>query len=291
MTGAPLDWDTYAVQWAGSHGGVDPRRTGGFTYGWLRLAYKLGRTGVRLGIRPAAVTVLGLVLSLAVPALAGAGQWWVLAAAALVLLAALADTVDGAVAVIGGRTSRLGYVYDSLADRLAEVAWLAGLKLVGVPAWLCLVVGGLGWLHEYVRARATTAGMSDIGVITAGERPTRVVFAFLGLALGCVGGAISPPLRAGTATAATAIWTLFALVGMVQLLSTVNVRLRGRRPPRYVEADPQRLNFKPGRGAGGAMSGSRPSRGPEDRPASTDAAEGGAGGILSTNHSIRPDGR
>jgi hypothetical protein len=54
----------------------------------------------------------------------------------LVLLSAVADTVDGAVAVIAGRATRLGQVDDSLADRLGEACWLVALWLVGAPGWL-----------------------------------------------------------------------------------------------------------------------------------------------------------
>ena len=56
------------------------------------------------------------------------------------LLAAVADSVDGAVAVVTGRTTRLGYVYDSVADRLGEVAWLLAFWLVGAPGGLVVAV-------------------------------------------------------------------------------------------------------------------------------------------------------
>ncbi len=262
MTRTPLTWDEYAVQWAGLHGGVDPRRSGGFMLGWLRLAYALGRTAARLRIRPATVTVIGLLLSLAVPVLVNQGYWWALAAAGVVVLSALADSVDGAVAVTTGRTSRLGFVYDSIADRISELAWLAGLKLLGVPGWLVVVCAAIAWLHEYLRARAVAAGMSDVGVVTAAERPTRVVFAVLGLGLGGIAGLITKPLAAGTATGATAIWVLFGLIGLAQLISAVNARLRGRSTPRTTVANPHSLPRDPGRGAGGALSVALP-----DRPA------------------------
>ena len=255
MSTAPQRWDEYAAQWAGLHGGVDPRRAGGAMYGWMRLSYAIGRSLVGLRVGAAVVSAFGLVLSLLVPPFVNQRGWWVLVAAALVPLSALADSVDGAVAMIGRRATRLGFVYDSLIDRLCEVAWLLGLKLLGVPGWLAVVCLAIAWLHEYVRARAVAAGMVDIGVVTAAERPTRVTFAVLGLFLGGISGFVSTELAAGTATAVTAIWSVFGLIGMAQLLTTVHVRLRNRAAPnfRIVEDDPHKLSAE-GRGAGGIMS-------------------------------------
>jgi phosphatidylglycerophosphate synthase len=255
VTSAPQRWDEYAAQWAGLHGGVDPRRTGGAIYGWLRLSYAIGRGLVGLRIGAAVVTAGGLVLSLLVPPFVNQRGWWVLVAALLVLLSALADSVDGAVALIGRRATRLGFVYDSLCDRICEVAWLAGLKLLGVPGWLIVTCLAIAWIHEYLRARAVAAGMVDIGVVTAAERPTRVTFATLGLALGGISGFVNPELAAGTTTAVVAIWTVFGLIGLAQLLTTVHVRLRHRPAPniRVVEEDPHKLSAE-GRGAGGVMS-------------------------------------
>ena len=75
-----------------------------------------GRSAARIGATPTAVTVVGLALSVAVPVVAAWRPAGPVLAAGLVLLSAVADTVDGAVAVISGRASALGYVYDSLAD-------------------------------------------------------------------------------------------------------------------------------------------------------------------------------
>ncbi len=231
---------------------------------WLRGAYSFGRLCARLHIGPAAVTTAGLLLSLAVPPVVDQGRVWVLAGAALVLLSALADSVDGAVAVITGRASKLGFVYDSLADRLSELAWLAGLKVIGVPGWLVVVCGAVAWLHEYLRARAAAAGMSEIGLITAAERPTRVVFAVLGFGLAGAAGYIAPELSVGTATGVTAIWTLFALIGLLQLLTAVHVRLSHRPAPTYRVEDLHSLPKKSGRGAGGAIALAVPAGAPDE---------------------------
>ena len=124
--GRPAELGRVRGRWAALHGGFDPRLATPVVRGWLRLAYVVGLVLGRLRVRPTAVTVAGLVLSAAVPLVARAGGPWACSSAPCwSLLAAVADSVDGAVAVITGRTSRLGYVYDSLADRLGEAAWLA----------------------------------------------------------------------------------------------------------------------------------------------------------------------
>jgi phosphatidylglycerophosphate synthase len=219
-------WDQYAVRWSGLHGGVDPRRAPLPVRWWSRMAYSLGRLLARIRVPPAAVTIAGGVLSLLVPVAAAAGRPET--AAVLVLLATIADGVDGAVAIIADRVTRLGYVYDSVADRLGEAAWLVAFWLLGGPFWLVVVAGAVSWLHEYVRARASAAGMTDVGVVTVAERPTRAIVAILGLAVAGVGAVASHVLVTGTVTLAAATWLLLAAIGLVQLLIAVHAGLAGQ---------------------------------------------------------------
>jgi len=213
------DWDGYAARWSQAHGGYDPRSASVLVRGWLRLSYGIGAVLVRLGIRsPDAVTAVGLLLSAAVPLVALAGRPWSLAAAVLVLLSAFADTVDGVLAVITGRASRVGQVYDSAADRLAEAAWLTAFALLGAPVWLAVGCAAVMWLHEYVRARATVAGMDDIGVVTVAERPTRILLTIFGLL--ATAATAHAPLITLIVTAAV------SLVGFAQLATAVRRALR-----------------------------------------------------------------
>nr|WP_296070784.1 CDP-alcohol phosphatidyltransferase family protein [uncultured Actinoplanes sp.] len=212
-----MTWDEYVAAWSRLHGGFDPRGASSVVRGWLRVAYRAGSWlgGKRIG--PAAVTTAGLFLCLAVPAVVPAGRWGLLLGALLVLVGSFADGLDGAVAVITGKASRLGYVYDSVADRVGELAWLAAFWLAGAPGWLVVSAGAASWLQEYLRARATAAGMEEIGVVTVAERPTRVLIAIFGLLLGF----LLPP----AITVAAAVWLVLALAGLVQLSVTVRRRL------------------------------------------------------------------
>ncbi|GIF21131.1 CDP-diacylglycerol--glycerol-3-phosphate 3-phosphatidyltransferase [Actinoplanes tereljensis] len=209
-----MTWDDYCAAWSKLHGGFNPATASPFVRGWVRTAYGIGSWLGAKRIGPSAVTTAGLVLCLAVPGAVSLGRAGLLAGAVLVLLAALADGLDGAVAVITGRATRLGYVYDSVADRLGEAAWLYAFWLAGVPGGLVVAAGAASWLQEYARARATAAGMAEIGVVTVAERPTRVLIAIFGLLLGFA--------LTQLVTVATIIWIALATAGLLQL--TVVVR-------------------------------------------------------------------
>jgi CDP-diacylglycerol--glycerol-3-phosphate 3-phosphatidyltransferase len=96
------------------------------------------------------------------------------------------------------------------------------MLLLGVPVWLAVAAGGLAWLHEYVRARATVAGMHDVGTVTVAERPTRIIVVVVGLAAAVV--------TTWAATVATAIWAVLGLIGLIQLAVAVRKALRGADP-------------------------------------------------------------
>ncbi len=220
--GQPLGWERYATRWAGLHGGVDPRLGSGPSRAWFRIGYGAARVLARLRVRPSTVTATGVLVCLAVPILASWHGIWPAAAAILVVLAGFADTVDGAVAIVTNRVTRLGYVYDSVADRLAEACWLVALWVIGTPGWLVALIGGLTWLHEYVRARATAAGMTEIGATTIAERPTRTVIVVVALLLAGLSGLITGDLPAGTVTVVMAGWLLLGAIGLVQLMVAVH---------------------------------------------------------------------
>jgi CDP-diacylglycerol--glycerol-3-phosphate 3-phosphatidyltransferase len=226
VTGGRLGWDEYASGWARLHGGVDPRGSRSMR-GWLRVSYWIGRALAAARVPPGAVTAAGLVFAAAsvVAALLRGGGLFV--AAGLVLLSALADAADGAVAVLTGRTSRLGQFYDSVVDRLAEALWLFALWRIGAPGILAATCGALAWLHEYARARAAEAGMVGIGVLTVAERPTRVLLTVSALILGGAAWSINPHLTPGTVTVVLAIWMLLGLLGGARLLAAIRARLTG----------------------------------------------------------------
>jgi CDP-diacylglycerol--glycerol-3-phosphate 3-phosphatidyltransferase len=224
--GDRLSWDGYAAGWAALHLGIDPRRSSASVRSWLRLSYTVGRALARIGVKPGAVTLAGLVLSAAVPVVAIFRGWYLIAAAGLVLLAAIADSTDGAVAVMTARASRLGSFDDAVVDRVCEAAWLLALWLVGAHGLVVVGCGALSWLHEYVRARAAVSGYHGVGVITSNERPTRVIAVVLAFVLGTFAGWINMNLVPGTMTVVLAFWLVLGVIALLRLTGTVRAGLR-----------------------------------------------------------------
>jgi len=217
--------DEHLQAWADVHHTQPP---GGVVGGWLRAVAAVARPLARAGVPADAVTVAALVAAVAAVPLAMVDGWVGPAAACLaVIVSGLLDSLDGAVAVQAGRTTRVGFLLDSTLDRLADAA---------LPAALAVVAGGAGevavaavaacWWLEYVRARASlatcpngvTASASaepDRQVVTPGERPTRIILTAVGLGL--------PPL------ALAALWGQVVIVGGSALFLLAHSLRRLRR--------------------------------------------------------------
>lgn len=216
------DRDAYFRRWAALHGGYDPATQGRLVRWWLSTAYAVAAPLARAGVAPGAVTAAAVVLAYAVPAIALAGGAWAGAAAVAAAASGLADNLDGAVAILRDRTTGWGYVIDSVADRAADAAYLLALWWLGAPGGLCVGAGAGVVLLEYGRARAGNAGLTEIGVVTVGERPTRVIVTVAALlAAGLHPGRAA--LLAGLGAAATLGVTL---TGSAQLAVVVRRTLR-----------------------------------------------------------------
>jgi phosphatidylglycerophosphate synthase len=227
--------EEYFRRWSSLHGGYEPASSR-MVGPWLGLVYRCARPLARTGVRPGVVTLAAVSLA----ALAALSAWggarssgtaggWTLVAVALVALSGLGDSLDGAVAMLTGRVSAFGAVLDSVADRCSDLLYLLALYVAGGLAWVCVAGAVLMLLHEYVRARATTLGMRDIGVVTVWERPTRVIVtAMFLLGAGCW-AMDSRRLGHAWASAGAWAWLALGLVGIVQLLVVVRRRLRPGR--------------------------------------------------------------
>lgn len=210
----------YLRRWSSLHGDMDPNDNRLVSF-WLGVVYVLARPFVAIGAAPNAVTGVGAVVSLIVVAAAVGGGHWVLLAGVLVLLSGVLDNLDGAVAVMTGKSSRWGYVLDSMADRVADVCYLIALVVVGAPTWMAVGAGVLTFLQEYVRARAGAAGMSEIGVVSVWERPSRVLVTGLFL----VAAGIHLPWAVQLASLGAATSLVLALAGITQVVLMVRRRM------------------------------------------------------------------
>jgi CDP-diacylglycerol--glycerol-3-phosphate 3-phosphatidyltransferase len=141
----------------------------------LVIVYRLALPLAVTRVPPGLLTLTGLAAGAGAVGLVLLGGPWVVAAAIVVVLCGVLDGLDGAVAVLENRVTAWGGFLDSVVDRVVEVLFLVALWALGAPAWLCVLAGLLTYLLEYARARAGALGMADVGVVTVGERPSRVI--------------------------------------------------------------------------------------------------------------------
>lgn len=139
-------------------------------------------------LSPNRITVLGMAVALGAAALLATGQH--IAGGALVLVAALFDLLDGALARATNRASIRGALLDSTLDRLSEGAILGGLLIHsarddGSGEVLAIAAVLLAsFMVSYIKARAEGLGLScNVGLFT---RPERVLFIALAALTGQV---------------------------------------------------------------------------------------------------------
>ena len=155
-------------RWSDLHGGVEVQ---GAISLWLKISYWIARGLAFFRLTPNAITTIGLFASIAIYFTSYTSQL-----IALVVFSLICDGVDGSLAIYRGRVSRLGELYDSLADRISEAFWLLGASFVGVPVRWAVAIWVLGATQEYARARLASLGYTEIGVVTPTERPIRAIF-------------------------------------------------------------------------------------------------------------------
>jgi phosphatidylglycerophosphate synthase len=148
--------------------------TTGIVGAWLAISYRFGLLCTLLRITPNVLTLLGLLSAIGV-ALTTQSLW----AIALIVVSLFFDGIDGSVAIFQSRTSNWGAILDSVIDRMSEAFWLYALYSIGVPAYLCISLWLVASVQEYMRARVSSLGVKDLGLVTFTERPVRASFLFI----------------------------------------------------------------------------------------------------------------
>lgn len=205
----------YFERWGRLHGGLDPRTSIPVQL-WLSVTFFLAKPLAWLRLSPNAVTLLGMLVALCVPYLALQEQY--LLAGVIALAAGIIDNLDGAVAIMTGKSSDFGYVLDSVADRVGDTALLVGLGLASANPWPAVAAAFLAFLQEYTRARAFAVGFTEIGVISLSERPTRVLIAGMFLIATAAAGPLWAELGGWAAL-------LVSAVGFGQVMWAIRTRL------------------------------------------------------------------
>ncbi len=143
----------------------------------------LGQLLRRTGLTPDHLTVAGLALGVGAAFAIGSGRR--LLGLVLVVLAALPDLLDGALAKASGAASQRGAFFDSTVDRITDavlfggVAWYLASEESPHMSLLPFAVMALSSIISYQRAKAESLGLDAKGGLM--ERAERVVLLCIGL--------------------------------------------------------------------------------------------------------------
>ncbi len=187
---------------------------------WVAKVWRAPAAGlVKLGVHPNAVTITGTVGAVAAAVWffpqGGIMLFW---GVVVITVFASTDMLDGTMARLSGKSSRLGAYLDSTLDRVADAA-IFGALMWGFldvdrhTALAALFAMMLGTLVPYARARAEGLGIEAKGGIA--ERPDRLAIG--GVAAAAVG--LGAPLWILTAT----LWLLAAAAPFTVVQRTLMV--------------------------------------------------------------------
>jgi len=158
---------------------LDGRWRTSFEKGLRPVGVSLRRTGITADH----LTALGALMSVAAAVAIGLG--YLALGFALVLLTAVPDVLDGAVAKASGSASPRGAFFDSVMDRVSDafllggVAWYLASEYGGYWPLLPMAVLAASMLISYERAKAEALGFDARGGLM--ERAERLVALAIGL--------------------------------------------------------------------------------------------------------------
>lgn len=189
--------------WSELHGNA---KISGVVKAWLSVSYLICTGLKKIKVTPNFLTYFSLLLASGYLYLIET-NWAIL----FLVLSLAADGLDGTLAIISNRVSKWGAALDAVVDRVVEAIWLFGLYQLGAPIELALLIWVAAFAQEYLRARAGGLGVTQIGVVTVGERPVRASLIFVVL----VGRAFGFDLVDQVAIA----WTVLQLLSALTVLS------------------------------------------------------------------------
>jgi len=211
-----MTFDEYLLSWSRLH---SQAKASAIVRMWLRAAFWCSSPFIRFG--PNAVTFFGaLVMLLTIPL---AHTRPICAAVAMPLIG-LIDNIDGIVAVRSQRVSRYGAFLDSVVDRLVDIACVGLIISFGAPITLAILAVMTTLLLEYIRARASSLGATDVGVISIAEKPTRVILTFMTLL--CI--ALFPFDQEVVSTISIITWSTVGMIGIFQVWPAMRRQLQAQ---------------------------------------------------------------
>jgi CDP-diacylglycerol--glycerol-3-phosphate 3-phosphatidyltransferase len=198
----------------------------------------IGANLQKTGLKADHLTAFGVVMAVGAAVAIGGGALRL--GLVLLVLTAVPDVLDGAVAKASGTASPRGAFFDSVCDRLTDalllggVAWFLASRHPGHIVLLPMAVLGLSMLISYERAKAESLGFDATGGIL--ERAERLVALGLGLLFSQV---LIPVLWVmGALTAVTAVQRFVKVWRQASArkpVPPVSERWRGRRTARTTD--------------------------------------------------------
>jgi phosphatidylglycerophosphate synthase len=166
-----MNREEFFSTWSGLHGNA---KISGIVKAWLSISYLIVKPISKVRITPNILTILGLFFGLLL--FLNANTFWALG---LLVLSLICDGIDGSLAILTKKSTKLGAILDSVVDRLTEIFWVLALYKIGADLKLLVIVLLTASLQEYVRARSAGLGVSEVGIVTFAERPVRASFVFV----------------------------------------------------------------------------------------------------------------
>jgi CDP-diacylglycerol--glycerol-3-phosphate 3-phosphatidyltransferase len=212
----------------------------------------IGQALKKTGLTPDHLTVVGLLVGIGAGVVIGMGRLWL--GAALVVLAALPDLLDGALAKAAGSSSQRGAFFDSTVDRVTDMFLLGGI------AWyfavdpdaaselplLPFAIAGVSSLVSYQRAKAESLGIDAKGGLM--ERAERIIAILVGLVINVL---LIPilwiMLVLTTITAAQRFWKVWRQADVAPVTQERIEMRRSRRASRRVARTERRRTSVPRR--------------------------------------------
>jgi CDP-diacylglycerol--glycerol-3-phosphate 3-phosphatidyltransferase len=148
-----------------------------------RAVKPIGNALRKTGLTPDHLTVLGLLVGVGAAVAIGSGN--LLLGMFLVILAALPDLLDGALAKASNSSSQRGAFFDSTVDRVTDFLLLGGIAWYFMStesahmAMLPFAVAAVSSIISYERAKAESLGIDAKGGLM--ERAERIIAICVGL--------------------------------------------------------------------------------------------------------------
>ncbi len=180
----------------------------------------------RTGLSPDHLTALGLVMAVPTAWAIATGRLGL--GLVLLIVSAVPDLLDGALAKASGRASVRGAFFDSVADRVTDalvlggVAWYLQGRYGGHAALLPFAVLAASLLISYERAKAESLGFQAKGGLM--ERAERIVVLCVGLAF--------------SVTLVPVLWIMLGLTLITAVQRFVKVWRQASVPPRPARPEP-----------------------------------------------------